>query len=103
IERAIARDQRSRLAIADQRVILDTRRHADLWPEIDDDLDLAFTVLERLAPAFKRDRARDQPAKPIPLRPRQRGRHHLVMPAVGIDRPESDVLVKHYSDVTVAK
>src|SRR6266699_280838 len=70
IERAIARDQRSRLAIADQRVILDTRRHADLWPEIDDDLDLAFTVLERLAPAFKRDCARDQPAEPIPVRAR---------------------------------
>src|SRR5262249_60990998 len=80
----------------------DTGRHADLGPEIDDDLDLAFAVLERLAPAFDRDRARDQPAEPILVRARKRGRRHLVMPAVGIDRPEYDVVVKHYGAVEAA-
>src|SRR5262245_62233599 len=100
--RASARDQRSPLAIADQRVFLDTGRHADLWPEIDDDLDLALAVLERLAPAFDRDGARDQPAEPILVRARERCRRHLVMPAVGIDRPEYDVVVKHYGAVEAA-
>src|SRR5262249_56977136 len=95
--------QRGRLAIADQRVILDTGRHADLWPEIDDDLDLAFAVLERLAPAFDRDRARDQPAEPILVRARKRGRRHLVMPAGGIDRPHYAVVVKHHRAVEAAQ
>src|SRR5262245_64800192 len=102
IERAVARDQRGRLAIADQRVILDTGRHEHLWPEIDDDLDVAFAVLERLAPAFDRDRARDQPAKPFLVRVRERGRRHLVVAAIGIDRPDYDVVVKHTGTVEVA-
>src|SRR6266699_280840 len=32
----------------------------------------------------------------------QRGRRHLVMPAIGIDRPEYDVVVKHYGAVEAA-
>src|SRR6516164_1126477 len=57
---------------------------------------------ERLAPAFDRDGARDQPAEPILVRARKRGRRHLVMPAVRIDRPEYDVVVKHYGAVEAA-
>src|SRR5262249_7710215 len=81
---------------------LDMGRHEHLWPEIDNDLDLAFAVLERLVPAFDRDGACDQPAKPILVRARERGRRHLVMPAIGIDRPEYDVVVKHYGAVEAA-
>src|SRR5262249_26396714 len=102
IERTIARHQRGRLAIADQRVILDTRRHADLWPEIDDDLDVALAVLERLAPAFERDSTRNQPSKPTLVRARERGRRHLVVPPIGIDRPEYHVVVEHQGAVEAA-
>src|SRR5262249_56046128 len=99
---AVAGDQRGRLAIADQRVILDTGRHEDLWPEIDDDLDLAFAVLERLAPAFDRDVARDQPAEPILVRARERGRRHLVCRLLLEKKNQYDVVVKHYCTVSAA-
>ena len=45
IERAIARHQSGGLAIADQSVIFDTRRHEELCPEIDDHFDVALAML----------------------------------------------------------
>src|SRR5262249_59018498 len=102
IERTSARDQRRRRAVADQLVILDTSRHADLWPEIDDDLDVAFAVLERLVPALERDSTRNQPGKPTLVRAHERGRRHLVVPPIGIDRPEDDVVVEHHGAVEAA-
>src|SRR5262249_5359473 len=77
-----AADQGGGFAIADQRVILDTREHDALRPEIDDHLDVAFAVLERLTPALEGDRARDQPPEPALVGARERLCSHLVMPTV---------------------
>src|SRR5260370_1296472 len=102
IERAVARDQRGRLAIADQRVILDMGRHADLWPEIDDDLDVAFAVLERLIPALERDSTRNQPPKPTLVPPRNLAPPPLLAPPLALHRPEYDVVVEHHGAVESA-
>src|SRR5690348_13731658 len=82
-------------AIVDQRVILDTREHDALRPEIDDHLDVAFAVLERLTPALKGDLARDQPLEPTLVGAHERLCGHLVVPTVRVHRAEHDVVVEH--------
>src|SRR6516164_9912675 len=75
---------------------------SDLWPEIDDDLDVAFAVLERLVPALEWDSTRNQPSKPTLVRAHERGRRRLVVPPIGLDRPEDDVVVEHHGAVEAA-
>src|SRR5216683_1128308 len=67
----------------------------NLLLEIDDDLDVAFPVLQRLAPARQRYAARDQAPEPVLVGARERVGRHLVMPAIGVDGAEHGVVVEH--------
>src|SRR5437762_14035700 len=77
-------------------------RHDALSPEIDDHLDVAFAVLERLTPVLKGDRARDQPPEPMLIGTRKRVCGHLVMPTVRVDCAEHDVVLEHHASIEAA-
>src|SRR6266542_4794592 len=72
------------------------RQAMALLREVDDDLDVAAPVLERFAPAGKRNAARDQAIEPGLVGLRQCLRRGLVVAAIGIDRAEYDVVVEHH-------
>ena len=66
IDRARTRHERSASAIADQRIVFDLGRHdaGARSGKIDDDLDVARLVGERLRPLLDRHAARDQAGEP---------------------------------------
>src|SRR4029077_2860649 len=80
----------------------DTREHDALRPEIDDHLDVAFAVLERLTPALKGDLPRDQPLEPTLVGAHERLCGHLVVPTVRVHRAEHDVVVEHRPSIEAA-
>src|SRR5215213_11326218 len=70
--------------------------------EVDDDLDVAGPAFQRLAPALERNAARDHASEPILVGARQRIGRHLIVPAVGVDAAEHDVVVEHERAVEAA-
>ena len=62
--------------------------------KVDDDFDIVRLVLQCLIPMGERDTARNQASQPAAVGTLQCIRCHLVMPVVGIDRTEDDVVLQ---------
>ena len=61
--------------------------------------DVVGPVLQRFLPVRKRHPPRDQPVEPSLVGAAERRQGALVMPAVGVDRTEYDVVVEHHRPV----
>src|SRR6185436_6680760 len=79
VEGTMARDKRRPIAVTDQRIVFDERRHGGLLREVYDNLDVARTAFERLAPVRQGDAASDQPSEPALVGAREGVRGQFVM------------------------
>src|SRR5688572_12687108 len=62
--------------------------------ELDHDLDVVVTLLERVLPPVERHRAGHESAEPILVRGAERLHRLLEMATVCVDRPEHDVVLQ---------
>src|SRR5579862_6336983 len=69
---------------------------------IDDNFDVVRVGFERFGPSFKRHAAGDQAAKPLAVGACECVSRTLIVPPIGVDRPEHDIVIKYQGAIEAA-